>query len=229
MKKLLFLSLLFTSQFSTQFIHANSLPVLEQSSLCKAIRNEIKSGDLIFTAVDSFIFKQVAKDTQTWTSHVGITFFDDGEWYVYESKIPVSVATPLCNFIDRSLNEQVEVRRFQLRLNKNILKDMKSSAEERLGYYYDTGFNYDNETRMYCSKFVYQIYEDVDIQVGKIESMKDLLESNLNADVDFWKTWYLGRIPWERRIITPASLLHDPKFATIFSNNVKTANSQHQQ
>lgn len=221
--------LILISLFLLQFSFIDFVSASEQSSQCKAIRTRIKSGDLVFTAVDSFIFRQVAEDTQTWTSHVGVAFFDNGEWYVYESKIPLSVATPICEFIDRSLNEQVEIRRPKFRLGKNILQQMKIAAEERLGFYYDTGFNYDNESRMYCSKFAFQIYEEVGISVGKIETMKELLESNPNANVDFWTTWYLGRIPWERRIVTPASLLRDSKFVTIYSNNVKRANIQFQQ
>jgi hypothetical protein len=194
--------------------------------LCEKVSLEARSGDLIFIAIDSFIFRQIADTTKTWTSHVGIIFYEKGEWVVYESRVPKSTVTPLCDFISRSVGDQVNLRRYQLPHNRSMIKFLKSEAKDRLGLYYNTGFDYDNEGRMFCSKYVYDVFMQAGIEVGKLETLEEVFEQNPEADVNFWNRWYLGRIPWQRRTVTPASQLRDPKFITVFSNNTEKENSQ---
>lgn len=230
MKKLSVNSLV--SSFISFLIFIVSATALAQKnpelSLCEKVSLEARQGDLIFTAVDTYSYRKIAADTLTWTSHVGIIFYEDNEWVVYESRIPRSTITPLCDFIDRFENEMIEIKRYQKPLEKKTLKTLKVAAVDRLGYFYHTGFDYDNENRMFCSKYVYDIFQDAGIQVGSIETLEELLDRNPDADLVFWTRWYLGSIPWERRTVTPASQINDPKFMTVFSNNVETSNSPNQ-
>ena len=222
MKKLS-VKLLVTLLFGFVPMHAqaqkNQSPGL---TLCEKVALEARPADLIFTAVDSYSFQKIAADTLTWTSHVGIIFNDEGKWVVFESRIPRSVITPLCDFLDRFKSEMVEVKRYQEPLSRKNLKTLKIAATDRLGYFYHTGFDYDNDNRMFCSKYVYDIFEEVGIQVGQIETLEELLGRNPDADLVFWTRWYLGSIPWDRRTVTPASQIKDSKFVTVFSNNIET-------
>ncbi|EED1440471.1 hypothetical protein L1G67_004697, partial [Escherichia coli] len=38
----------------------------------------------------------------------------------------------------------------------------------------------------------------------------------------FWKFWFLGSIPWERKTVTPASLWHHPGLVLIHAEGVET-------
>lgn len=226
MKKLsVNLLITFVLTFFSGVINAQENQTAELS-LCERVALEARSGDLIFTAVDTYSYQKIAADTLTWTSHVGILFHENGEWVVYESRIPRSVISPLCDFLGRFPNDMVEVKRYQEPLARKALKTLKAAAVDRLGYFYHTGFDYDNENRQFCSKYVYDIFQEVGIQVGQIETLEELLNRNPDADLVFWTRWYLGYIPWERRTVTPASQIKDPKFITVFSSNVETESSQ---
>lgn len=195
-------------------------------TLCEKVALEARSGDLIFTAVDSYSYRKIAADTLTWSSHIGIIFKEEAQWVVYESRIPRSTITPLCDFIGRSMEEMVEVKRFNKPLARKTIKILETAAFDRLGYYYHTGFDYDNKNRMFCSKYVFDVFQEAGIDVGLIETLEELLNRNPEADLVFWTRWYLGSIPWERRTVTPASQIKDDKFITVFENNVGTGNSQ---
>ncbi len=60
------------------------------------------------------------------------------------------------------------------------------------------------------------------IPVGEIETFGELLNSNPNAKLTFWKFWFLGSIPWERKTVTPASLWHHPGLVLIHAEGVET-------
>ena len=176
-------------------------------------------GDIIFIRISNFLYRRVAAVTGSWTSHVGMIYSKtDSECLVAESAVPLSKLCPLDKFISRSENNQFGLKR----LNKNLLPDqveaLKLSADERLGKLYHLGFKYDSP-RLYCSKFIYDIYKEVlDLEIGKIETMQDLLNSNPNTPQLFWKLWYRGKIPWRQRIITPASQYDSPYLDTVLEN-----------
>ncbi len=66
----------------------------------------------------------------------------------------------------------------------------------RLNKFYHTGFKYES-SRQFCSKFVFDIYKEaLCIPVGDIETFEELLHSNPDAKLTFWKFWFLGSIPW---------------------------------
>jgi hypothetical protein len=52
--------------------------------------------------------------------------------------------------------------------------------------------------------------------LGEIEDFSTLLTRNPDVDLTFWRVWYLGRIPWQRRTVTPASLLQSPRLHQVF-------------
>ena len=182
------------------------------------VASVVTEGDLIFLNVPWLLFRKVAESTKSWTSHVGIVLKDDlGRWVVSESKIPFAREVPLEEFLRRSTQGQFEVRRMRRPLGENEINRLRSAARLNLGRPYGLGFNFDSE-KMFCSKHVYQAYQAVGIEVGKVQTFKELLEENpTSSSARFWNTWFFGFIPWMRRTVTPASQLSDPNFATVLS------------
>jgi hypothetical protein len=187
-----------------------------QANLCEKVADHLQEGDLVFLDMDSVIFEQVAVATQTWTSHVGVAVYDEG-WYVVESALLVSRQTPLCKYLKRTQDERFAIRRLSDGLTPTQLLELKDYLQSQMGIFYDTGFNYDSE-RLFCSKLVYQAYQVLGIEVGQIKTMRDLLSENPNGSLTFWKWWFLGSIPWERRTITPKDQLIDSDFYTVLSS-----------
>ncbi len=192
-----------------------------QNPTCTKLMPHVQSGDVLFTAADGFIFKEVAELTKSWTSHVGVIFQKNGQWVIYESRVPKSSITPLCEFVARSINGQVSLKRFNQALNAKHISILQKAAADRLERYYHTGFDYDSDNKYFCSKYVYDVYQQIGVKMGQIESFDQIFKNNPDADVEFWTKWYLGNIPWTRRTVTPASQLNDPNWTTIFSNNVE--------
>jgi hypothetical protein len=65
------------------------------------------------------------------------------------------------------------------------------------------------------------LHEATGTLVGEVESFSALLARNPATDVGFWRLWFFGRIPWERRTVTPASLLESPHLRAVFDGFVR--------
>lgn len=71
--------------------------------------------------------------------------------------------------------------------------------------------------RQFCSRFVREVVAQATaIKLGEVETFSTLLQRNLDVSLNFWRCWFLGRIPWQRRTVTPASLLLSPNLRMIF-------------
>jgi hypothetical protein len=185
------------------------------SSLEQQVTAQLKEGDILFISINSFLYKQVAQGTGSWCSHVGFAIQEKGKWYVLESAVPTVRKTPLHKFLKRTCNNEFALRRLPSELTTTQVLKLKSAADKRMGRWYHLGFNFDS-TRQFCSKFVHQVFKDaLNISVGKVETLQELIETNPQANLTFWRAWYLGFIPWKRRTITPSSLLVDPQLDTI--------------
>ncbi len=185
------------------------------SEACSVAKSMVAEGDLLFTDIPVLPFRKVAETTMSWTSHVGIVFLnEDGEWIVSESKVPMSTETPICDFLKNSAQYRFEVRRLSRPLEKSELVHLRSKAKSLLGQWYDLGFNFDSN-RVFCSKFVYLVYQSIGIEVGELQTFHQLMRDNPKSPVGFWKLWYLGSIPLDRRTISPASQLNDSQFSRV--------------
>ena len=110
----------------------------------------------------------------------------------------------------------IGISRLEQPLTDMQRKGVQLSSHQRLGIYYDTGFNL-YSSGQFCSRFVHEIlYEATGVSVGKPETLKELLDKNPEADIAFWRMWYFGRIPWERKTITPASLWQSAQLHSVF-------------
>jgi hypothetical protein len=54
------------------------------------------------------------------------------------------------------------------------------------------------------------------VEVGEVQSLRQLLAAAPQADVGFWRAWYFGNIPWQRETVTPASVLNTPGRKPVF-------------
>ncbi len=181
----------------------------------------LEDGDIIFIRISNFLYRRVADTTRSWESHVGILFQNpDASWVVAESTVPLSKFTPLEKFVARSQNYRFMVKRLHGGLNYDQKTRLQRAAESRMFKFYHLGFNYDSH-RLYCSKFVYDAYmEATGLEIGRLQTFKELLSENLDAPLGFWRLWFFGFIPWDRKCVTTSSQLKDDELETIFDSEV---------
>jgi len=207
MKRLFFL---FTLSLTGLF---GRLPEEQWKAVCA---QDLRVGDLVFTRTGGPLFARVASSSGTWCSHVGILVeCRNGEWIVEESKVPVVCRTPLRRFLDRSQEGLFEIRRLPRALTPEESQRLQAYASSQLGRPYDTGFDIASR-RTFCSKFARcALHAATGQWVGHEETFSELLLQRQTMPLWFWRVWYFGMIPWERRTITPAMLLTTPDLVTL--------------
>ena len=190
--------------------------VLQRSSIT-TLASDVKVGDVVFIRVGAKPFREVSDATNSWTNHVGVVVDTSGpEQVIGESKFPLSRRTPISRFVARSEGGRVSVARLVTEPTPEQRVQVAASADRRAGILYDTGFNL-HSRRQFCSRYVREVLIEATGQsVGEVETFSHLLASRPNANVGFWKAWYLGSIPWDRDTVTPASLLRSPALRTVF-------------
>lgn len=177
----------------------------------------LRAGDVVFTQIGGPLFARVAASSNTWVSHVGIIVGQhNGRWMVAESGVLFSRVTPLDRFLARSVHGQYAIKRFRHEMTPEQVALLNAAVERRLGKVYDFGFNLDATHSQFCSKFVYQVVRDSSgAQLGEVETFRSLFVHNANAPVWFWRAWFFGRIPWDRKTITPESQYESPLLVTV--------------
>ncbi|MGB0203871.1 MAG: YiiX/YebB-like N1pC/P60 family cysteine hydrolase [Neptuniibacter sp.] len=181
------------------------------------VSNNLQEGDIIFISINSPLYRQVAQGTGSWTSHVGFVVKEENQWFVLESAVPTVKRCSLRKFLSRTMNSEVCIKRLSDTLQPEQILRLKQVASKRMGRFYHLGFNFDSE-RQFCSKFVYLTFKEaLGIEIGKVQTFRQLLAENPQASVNFWRCWYFGFIPWERKTITPTSQLIDPQLIEVFS------------
>lgn len=186
----------------------------------RELGRQLAVGDTVFIHVSALPFKKIASATESWTNHVGIVVDVSGaEPEIAESTFPISKTTPLSRFVARSEGGRVAVSRLNDPLTSEQQAAVRRSAQKRLGVFYDTGFDLDSR-RQFCSRFVREVLsEATGIEVGEVEDLSTLLARNPKAELGFWRVWYFGKIPWQRKTVTPASLLQSAAFFTVFDGH----------
>ncbi|ECG7132859.1 YebB family permuted papain-like enzyme [Salmonella enterica subsp. enterica serovar Uppsala] len=184
---------------------------------------QYETGDIVFTCIGAALFGQISTASQCWSNHVGIIIGHNGDDYlVAESRVPLSTVTTLSLFIQRSAGQRYAIRRLCGGLTVEQKLAIMEQVPARLNKFYHTGFKYES-SRQFCSKFVFDIYKEaLCIPVGDIETFEELLHSNPDAKLAFWKFWFLGSIPWDRKTVTPASLWQHPNLELISACGIET-------
>ena len=183
------------------------------------IENLLEPGDILFTSIPNFLYSRVARATGSKTSHVGIAFYDHKTgWLVAESAVPAVRYSPLADFISRSDLGWLVIRRMRGGLSCDQVASLRSECDKRMGRLYHLGFDY-SSSRQFCSKFVYEAcLAAFGIKIGALESFRTLLTNLPDTPLIFWHLWFLGRIPWTRLTVTPASQLVSDKLETVWES-----------
>ena len=181
------------------------------------LAGSLQVGDIVFTRIGAYPFRKVAEATGTWTNHVGIVLDVSGpEPVIGESRFPFSGSTTLARFVARSAGGRVAVMRLPGPLTEAQRAAIAAAAERRRNVFYDTGFDA-HSRRQFCSRYVREVLQEgAGVEVGRLESFRQLLAGAPQADVGFWRAWYFGNIPWTRETVTPASVLRTPGLRTVF-------------
>ncbi|MBN1005503.1 YiiX/YebB-like N1pC/P60 family cysteine hydrolase [Amphritea pacifica] len=190
---------------------------INNDQLSVQVNNLLKEGDIIFSSIDLLVCRQVARETGSWSSHVGFVLKENNQWMVVESKVPFVCKTPLRKFIQRTRDEQIMVRRLKQPLTEKQVGKLKQLTEKHIGKLYHSGFDFDSD-RLFCSKLVYLIYKEATgVKLGQILTLETLINQNPQASSGLWYLWYFGSVPWQRRTLTPASQINDPQLITVYS------------
>lgn len=177
--------------------------------------SKIQEGDIVFTSIPNLLYQSVEKASNSPTSHVGIVLKINGKWMVAESRVPYSCYTSLTDFIGRSKNGWFSIKRVNQSLSEEDIAKLRSECDSMMGKLYHLGFKY-KSNRQFCSKFVYDAYKkSLGISVGKLKTLKDLLNENPGTPQTFWRFWYFGFIPWNRLTVTPGSQYLDSTLKSI--------------
>lgn len=186
--------------------------------------SQVQPGDLVFIRIDVLPFRQVAEATGTWTNHVGIVLSNDGtNVTVAESTFPRSRTTTLAAFVKRSERRRLAVVRLRTPPDSAQMERIVAASRQRLGIHYDTGFDLYSRGQ-FCSRFVHEILQQaMGITVGEVTDFGTLLKQRPDTSQTFWKVWYLGSIPWQRRTVTPASELNSPLVAPVLDAEIRAS------
>lgn len=200
------------------------LPRAHATPTPRDLAPQLAVGDLVFIRAKARPFIEVAAATGSWTNHVGIVIATDGaEPTIAESTFPFSRTTSLSRFVARSEGGRVAVKRLADGLDADQAARIAPAALRRTGIFYDTGFDL-HSRRQFCSRFAREVLQEATgTAVGDVETFGALLRLHPAANVGFWTVWYFGRIPWDRKTVTPDSVLRSAHLATVFDGTVARA------
>lgn len=210
-------------------------PGLSEEDKCALATETAQVGDVIFTEIASnpvgaFVFGHVAQLTSSWTSHVGIVIEEaGGAKIVAEATTSLfdsrSRKTPLCEFLAHSKAGHFALRRLPGGFDPAKVPALERAIDARMGIRYDTGFDLDDPSTTYCSRFVREIYlEATGVELGRIQTLREIVDEKKAVDPSYDDTlirlWFLSpQVPWCRRMVSPASELFDPSLKTIVSTD----------
>lgn len=188
---------------------------------------DLRVGDVVFTRIGAYPFRQVSLATGSWTNHVGIVVdVRDGQAMVGESRFPLCGTTTLERFVARSEGRRVALARLRTPLTAQQEIQLRQAAARRAGIPYDTGFDVYSR-RQFCSRYVRELLQEAaGTSIGQIQSFHDLLSAQPDVKLGFWRTWYFGSIPWKRQTVTPASLMASPELELIFDGTLPRPKSR---
>jgi hypothetical protein len=184
---------------------------MEIQTAAASVRPKVQEGDLVFIATPSTLYRRVAAASGTWTSHIGFVYgTQNGECLVAESKRPLSQITTFDEFVARSDFGQFAVMRLHDQPDAAMAEALRKSADSRMRVPYNLWFNYESDWQ-FCSKFVYDCYREVlGVEIGDLETFRDVMEARPNMPLAFWRLWFLGRIPWQKTTVSPGAQLDSP-------------------
>lgn len=194
--------------------------------ICKTasdIADKSGEGSAIFIGLDSDLYKNLARSTNSWVSHTGLLFKEADEWFVYESRAPRGPPkpTPICDFIRRSAGYKFAIARVRNELSFSQIQILREIVRQESQLAYDFSFDISNQSTQFCSKLTFTAYRAIGLEFGKIQSLQQILSEYRGPQEDrkelgcFWMAWtgaakivskhQLSIFDWTQLTITPAS------------------------
>jgi Permuted papain-like amidase enzyme, YaeF/YiiX, C92 family len=188
-------------------------------------QSTFRNGDIIFNCNKHGQGLAIQLATKSIYTHCGLLFWNERkqEWYVTEAVQPVR-SIPLEEWQEGGEDNYYIVKRL-----KNIPAQMDANASalnkaanKYLGRDYDAYFNFSDE-QIYCSELVYKSYFNAyKITLGTIQQLKDFDLSH-PAIAKIVAERYGTAIPWEEKVISPASIFADTNLVTVFEHGDEPA------
>jgi hypothetical protein len=187
---------------------------------------KLQVGDIIFQKSQSQQSAAIAEATgSTWT-HVGILVKKpkDNNWYVAEAAQSSMNVVTLTNFISRSRNQEVVVKR----IDANLVDMSKSQNQNSLvnavysfaGKKYDLFFEW-NDDAIYCSELVWKSYKKAfGVLTGVVQHIRELNITGpaVKQLMEYRQKMKGSPINLDEPIVTPYSLFVDASLSVITSN-----------
>jgi hypothetical protein len=175
----------------------------------------LRNGDIIFQESRSSQSRAIQLATKSQYSHMGMIFFHDGRWYVYEAVGPVKF-TPLDPWIKRGRGAHFVVKRLRnsALLTPVAMARMDELARRYAGKPYDSYFEWDDR-RIYCSELVWKLYKQaVGVEVGRLQKLRDFdLHNPLVAEK--LKERYGSQIPLDEVVISPGAIFNSKELVEV--------------
>ena len=183
------------------------------------IKEDIRSGDIIFQTSLSSQSKAIQLATHSKYSHMGIVYRNGDDYFVYEAVQPVKL-TSLEDWIERGENNHYVVKRLKNAdevLTTAVLQKMKSIGEQYQGKDYDLYFEWSDQ-KIYCSELVWKIYQQATgIEIGAPEELQDFDLSDEAVQAKL-RERYGDRIPIHEKVISPSAMFASDKLELVVEN-----------
>lgn len=184
-------------------LHISAVFVITVLSPC-TFAKDFQTGDLIFQTSQSAQSIVIQKATHSPYSHMGMIVNKNNQIWVLEAIQPVKY-TPLKQWINRGVQNQYVLKRYQKPLTETQKLKLVTEAEKYLGKPYDIYFEW-NDKSIYCSEIVWKAYDKaLGIQLAPLQSLKqfDLSDPQVKA---LMKQRYGNRIPLNETVIAPHAI-----------------------
>lgn len=179
--------------------------------------SQIQSGDIIFIDSDDRQSQAIRLTTGSKWTHLGIIFVENNEPIVYHAVDPVRKDS-LSDFLKYSIDAKWEIKRLK---DNSVLTDinlekMKQKAQKLQGLPYDYLFNWQDD-EIYCSEYVWKIYQEIGLKVGELGTLKDF---DLTAPFvqKMLKEMYGDQIPLTEPVISPSTMFDSQLLNTTLKN-----------
>lgn len=190
----------------------------------------LKNGDVIFQTSTTPQSTPIIIASQSLYSHMGIIGMKNGTPIVIEASAEVREIS-LQEWIEKGAGGRITIKRFK-NLDEVTAKKIMDSAKSHEGKPYDPYFTLKPD-RIYCSELAYNAFQDANIDIGKLEKIRDLNINNAAVSAlmhERWKDYPPCKskniqtfeachdIILEQELVTPASIAEDPNFELIYTN-----------
>jgi hypothetical protein len=190
-----------------------ALTVAKAKMIRYADNMDIQAGDFIFQHLPGPLTEMIAAVTHSDYSHCGIVVRKTGQWFVLEAIEPVSW-TPLNKWIARGEGAHVTIVRLKPPYRQYIPRIIQE-AEHYVGRPYDMQYEWD-DSAIYCSELIYKaVWKGAGIRLADFVGLGEL---NWRPYEPLIRSLAGGRLPLDRRMITPDALVFSDTVVMVYSS-----------